>query len=353
LRAVTVAPGQVNSARLEEAPEPDPGADALLVQTLAIGVCGTDREILAGHYGEAPPSQSRLILGHESLGRVLAAPANAALKPGDLVAGIVRRPDPVPCAACAGGEYDMCRNGLYTEHGIKGAPGYGAERFLLEGDFAVGLDSGLGVAGVLLEPASIVAKAWSHIDHIGRRTSTWRPRTLLVTGAGPVGLLAALVGRLAGLETHVFDRVVRGPKPQLVADLGATYHHGDLASCPGLSADVVIECTGAAPVIGVLLARPGRDGVICLLGVSSAGHPVAFDLGRFNRRTVLGNDVVFGSVNANRAHYESAAKMLAAADPAWLRRLITRRVPLSNWAEAFELRPDDVKVVLDFALGEL
>lgn len=353
MRGVTVLPGKANSARLEDLPEPKLGPNALLVQALAIGVCGTDREILAGRYGDAPPSQARLVLGHESLGRVLAAPADAVLKPGDLVAGIVRRPDPVPCEACAGGEYDMCRNGLYTERGIKGAPGYGVERFALDGDFAVRLDLGLGAAGVLLEPASIVAKAWAHIEHIGRRTSTWRPRTLLVTGAGPVGLLAALMGRLQGLETHVFDQVTRGPKPQLVSDLGATYHHGDLASCQGLSADIVIECTGADPVIGILLARPGRDGVICLLGVSSSGHPVAFDLGRFNRRAVLGNDVVFGSVNANRTHYEAAARMLAAADKSWLRRLITRRVPLDRWAEAFERRPDDVKVVLDFALDEL
>lgn len=353
MRAVTVRPGQANSARLDDLPEPATEPNALLVQTLAIGVCGTDREILAGRYGEAPPSQTRLVLGHESLGRVLTAPPGAVLKPGDLVAGIVRRPDPVPCEACAGGEYDMCRNGLYTERGIKGAPGYGVERFVLGCDFAVALDPGLGAAGVLLEPASIVAKAWAHLEHIGRRTSTWRPRTLLVTGAGPVGLLAALMGRLRGLETHVFDQVAHGPKPQLVKDLGATYHQGDLASCQGLGADIVIECTGADPVIRVLLARPGRGGVICLLGVSSPGHPMDFDLGRFNRRAVLGNDVVFGSVNANRAHYETAAAMLAAADLSWLRRLITRRVPLASWAEAFERRPDDVKVVLDFALDEL
>lgn len=353
MRALTVIPGQANSARLDDLPEPAVGPNALLVQALAIGVCGTDREILAGRYGAAPASDARLILGHESLGRVLTAPAGAALNPGDLVAGIVRRPDPVPCAACAEGEYDMCRNGLYTERGIKGAQGYGAERFTLSCDFAVRVDPQLGAAGVLIEPASVVAKAWAHLEHIGRRTRTWRPRTLLVAGAGPVGLLAALMGRLRGLETRVFDQVTHGPKPRLVEALGATYHAGELATCEGLDADIVIECTGAEPVIRTLLARPGRDGVICLLGVSSPGRPTHFDLGRFNRQAVLGNDVVFGSVNANRAHYERAATLLAAADLSWLERLVTRRVPLANWTEAFERRPDDVKVILDFALDQL
>jgi threonine dehydrogenase-like Zn-dependent dehydrogenase len=353
MRALTVQPLKAGSARLEAAPEPAKAANTLLVQTLAIGVCGTDREILAGRYGEAPRPSQRLILGHESLGRVLAAPRGTGFAPGDLVVGIVRRPDPEPCTACAGGEYDMCRNGLYTERGIKGANGYGADRFTLDPRFAIRVASDLGACGVLLEPASVVAKAWEHLEHIGRRSRTWRPRSLLVAGAGPVGLLAAMMGRQRGLETHVFDRLAEGPKPRLVAALGATYHHGDLRACPGLGADVIIECTGAASVIAPLLQRPGRDGLICLLGVSAPGEPGSFDIGGFNRRAVLGNDVVFGSVNANRGHYEQAAVALAKADPTWLGALISRRVPIEAWPQAFERRPDDVKVILDFALDRL
>jgi threonine dehydrogenase-like Zn-dependent dehydrogenase len=348
MRAITVKPGVANSVRLDDVPDPEPRAGTLLVQALALGICGTDREIIGAEYGQAPPGDERLVLGHESLGRVLEAPAGSGFAEGDLVAGVVRRPDPVPCPACAGGEWDMCRNGLYTERGIKQAHGYGSERWSVRPQFAVKVDPGLGLLGVLTEPASVLAKAWDHIERIGARTRTWRARRALITGAGPVGLLGALMAAQRGLEVHVLDRAETGPKPQLVKDLGGTYHTGDVTELADLRPDVTIECTGAEPVVAGVVQGAGADGIVCLTGISSGGRVLPFDMGGFNRRTVLGNDVIFGSVNANLAHYEAAAQALARADRGWLGRLISRRVPLSRWAEAFERRPDDVKVVLDF-----
>jgi len=347
LKAITVAPGAPNTVRLEDRPEPAADRSTLLVQAIALGVCGTDREIISGAYGWAPPGKERLILGHESLGRVLEAPESSDFQKGDLVVGIVRRPDPVPCPSCALDEWDMCRNGQYTEHGIKSVDGYGAERFRLEPAFAVKVSPSLGMRGVLLEPASILAKAWDHIDRIGHRTRSWQPRTVLVTGAGPVGLLGALMGRQRGLDVHVLDRADKGPKPELVAALGGTYHAGalDEAFLP----DIIIECTGALPLVVDVLKRAGPDSVVCLTGVSSSGRPLPFDFGNFNRNMVLRNAVTFGSVNANRTHYEAAAEALAKADPRWLGRLITRRVPLDDWREAFTSHPDDIKVVLQFS----
>lgn len=346
MRALTIAPGRTNSARLDEMPEPAAADGAILVETLAIGICGTDREIASGRYGEAPPGQDRLVIGHESLGRVLEALPSAALKPGDLIAGIVRRPDPVPCAACAAGEWDMCRNGRYVERGIKQRHGYASERFRIEPEFAVKVAPELDVCGVLIEPTSVVAKAWDQIERIGRRSAAWQPRTVLITGAGPIGLLAALLGRQRGCELHVFDRALTGAKPELARELGATYHAGRL---DGETFDLVIECTGATPVILDAMRRVAPDGLVCLAGVSSGGHSMRFDVGRLNRSMVLENTVLFGTVNANRAHYEAAAAALARADRGWLRRLITRRVALSHWREALERRDDDIKVVLDFA----
>src|SRR5512143_1838538 len=182
MRAVTIEPGRAGSLRLEERPDPEPDGRRLLVQALALGVCGTDREIIEARYGGAPPGEQRLVLGHESLGRVLEAPPGCGFAQGDLVVGVVRRPDPVPCPACAGGEWDMCRNGLYTERGIKGADGYGSERFSLRPEYAIRLDPALGLSGVLVEPASVLAKAWDHIERIGARSRTWRPSRALVTG---------------------------------------------------------------------------------------------------------------------------------------------------------------------------
>jgi glucose 1-dehydrogenase len=345
MRALTVEPGRPNSIKLEDVPPPPESDGDMLVRALALGICGTDHEIISGDYGWAPSGAQRLIIGHESLGRVEQAPAGCGFSPGDLVVGIVRRPDPVPCPACAAGEWDMCRNGQYTERGIKQRNGYGSEQFRLEHDFAIKLDPALDKLGVLLEPTSVVAKAWEQVERIGARGAAWRPRVALITGAGPVGLLAALLAKQRGYDVHVLDRVEGGAKPKLARDLGATYHAGDLGK---LEPDIVIECTGAASVVLDVMSRNAPEGIICLAGVSSGGHKLQFDVGALNRAMVLENDVVFGSVNANRRHYRAAAEALAKADKDWLGRLITRRVPLDRWQEAFEPRADDVKTVLDF-----
>lgn len=348
MHALTVLPGVANSLRLDDVPEPPPSEGALLVRAIALGLCGTDREIVAGEYGSAPQGQKRLILGHESLGRVEQVPVGSGFAPGDLIVGFVRHPDPVPCPACAAGEWDMCRNGEYTEHGIKARNGFGAERFRIEPEFAIKLDPALDVLGVLLEPISVIAKAWDHIDGIGRRSHSWRPITVLVTGAGPIGLLAALMGVQRGLEVHLLDRNATGPKPELARDLGVIYHTTDIAALD-FRPDILIECTGAVPVITGALGRVAPSGIICLAGVTAPGSKAEIDIGALNRTLVVNNQVVFGSVNANRAHYKMAAQVLAKADKGWLRRLITRRVPLESWREAFERRSGDIKTIIEFA----
>ena len=346
MKALTVVPGSADSLGLREIAEPGTAEGSVLVQTLAVGLCGTDMEITAGKYGEAPEGAPFLVLGHENLGRVLEAPENSGLSAGDLVVGIVRRPDPVPCPACAAGQWDMCRNGRYTEHGIKGLHGFARDRYRADPDALVRLAPSLADVGVLLEPTTIVAKAWQHIDAIGSR-AFFEPKTAVVTGAGPVGLLAALLGVQRGLEVHVFDRVTTGPKPALVADLGATYHSESLATS-GVKADVLVECTGVASVVLDTLTCRAVDSVTCLTGVSSPGKTEPVDIGSVNRTLVLGNETVFGSVNANRSHYEAAVAALEKADKGWLRRLISRQVPVADFHDAFQRRDDDVKVVLDF-----
>lgn len=349
MRALAVIPGEPNTASLLETPVPPIETGSLLVQTLAIGICGTDREILDGRYGSAPPAQRHLIIGHESLGEVISAPESSGFVAGDLIVGIVRRPDPAPCRYCAAGEWDMCGNGRYTERGIKELHGYASEQFRIEPEFAVKVDPALRDVGALLEPASIVAKAWDHVYRIGGRSQAWHPESVLVTGAGPIGLLAALMGKQRDLDVHVLDRIHDGTKPDLVRALGATYHSGDLSTASHLEPDIIIECTGATPVIADVVTRTTRSGIVCLAGVSSPGRAISLDLGGLNRRLVLGNDVIFGSVNANRSHYESAAASLAKGDRSWLSGLITRRVPLTSWQKAFQRMPDDVKVIVDFS----
>lgn len=347
MQALTISPGTAQSLRLDEIDAPPVPDGEVLVDGLLLGVCGTDRELADGEYGWAPPGRDRLIIGHESLGRVAQAPPGSGFEPGDLVAGVVRRPDPVPCGACAHGEFDFCRNGRYTERGIKELDGFGVQRWTSAPEYLVKLDPALGRAGVLMEPCSVVAKAWDQVDRIGGR-AWFEPRTAVVCGAGPVGLLAALLGVQRGLDVHVLDVVTAGPKPGLVADLGATYQTAGLDTLlDEVRVDVVIETTGVPAVLAAALRNATPYALTCLLGMHDPEPPVALDLATVGRDAVLGNTVVVGSVNANVAHWRAAARALGEADCSWLLRLLNRTVPLSRAAEAFVPQPDDVKVVID------
>jgi len=286
VRALTVFPGKPGLAELVEVPEQDPTEGSVLVETIAVGVDGTDNEIVEGQYGEAPPGKDRLILGHESLGRVIDAPPGGAFARGDHLVAFVRRPDPVPCRQCAAGEWDMCSNGMYLEHGIKGADGFIAERFRVEADAAIRADPALGQLAVLTEPTSVVAKAWDHVERIGSRLS-WAPERALVTGAGPLGLLATMLAVQRGLETHVLDVTTEGPKPDLARRVGASYHTGSLDDFDR-PFDVVIECTGVGLLVLHAVEHLAPNGVMCLTGISGAGRTGAmFDTDMLNKAIVL------------------------------------------------------------------
>jgi glucose 1-dehydrogenase len=345
LKAIAIVPGRPETAGVIDLPEPAASDGSLLVRTLLIGMCGTDREIAEEGYGVPPPDEERLVLGHESLAEVIEAPEGSGFAPGDLIAGVVRRPDPLPCAACAADEWDMCRTGNFIELGIKERHGYGSERFRVDSRFAVPLAPALGDLGVLLEPTSVLAKAFEHAEQIGAR-AWFEPRIALITGAGPIGLLAALLARQRGLETHVVDLVTEGAKPRLVADLGAQYHSTPVAELT-LAPDIVIECTGVGEVVidATHVAAPGA--VIALTGISHSERVGEAQLDALNKDLVLGNKVVFGTVNAARRHYDQAADALARADPGWLARLITRRLAVPDWPAALQKRPEDIKIVVD------
>jgi threonine dehydrogenase-like Zn-dependent dehydrogenase len=340
-----VAPGRPDTARVEEIAEPGPDDGDVVVEGLLVGVCGTDVEIVEKGYGEPPPGHERLVLFHESLGRVVEAPPGSGLATGDLVAGIVRRPDPVPCRCCAVGQWDFCLNGQYTERGIKQHDGYGSQRWRVPTEFAVKVDPALGDLGVLAEPSSVVAKAWDQVERIGAR-ACFGPQHVLVTGAGPIGLLAALMGVQRGLDVHVLDRVTEGPKPDLVRALGASYHSGGVDALP-CAPDVVIECTGVGQLVFDVLTRTAPNAITVLAGISSGTRRITAEADAINKELVLDNDVVVGTVNANRSHWDAAVAALAAADHDWLARLVTRRVPMDRWPDALQKQADDVKVVVD------
>jgi threonine dehydrogenase-like Zn-dependent dehydrogenase len=240
----------------------------------------------------------------------------------------------------------MCRNGQYTERGIKQIHGFMSERWRIEPEYAMKVDPSLGLLGVLLEPTTVIAKALEQVLAVGQR-AFWQPKTVLVTGAGPIGLLAALGATLHGMQVHVLDRVETGLKPELVRELGATYHSGSVLEV-GFEPDVIVECTGVGAVIAESVQKIGAGGVVCLTGVGAGGvAPRA--TADMAAAVVLKNNVVVGSVNANKRHWYKATEALARADRHWLRRLITRRERPEDFARALERRADDIKVVVQFS----
>lgn len=347
MKAITVEPGKPGSVKLEEIAEPDIRDGSIVVEAIAAGVCGSDIEIAEGKYGWAPPGKTRLVLGHESLGRIIDPGPSGGFNKDDLVAGIVRRPDPVPCPNCATGEFDMCSNGRYTERGIKQIDGFMSERWRIEPEYAIKIDPSLGILGILLEPLAVVAKAVEQVGIIGRR-SFWQPEKVLVTGAGPIGLLAALCLQNHGVEVHVLDRSDTGSKPDLVRSLGAIFHSG-IVSDLEFEPDAIIECTGVGQVIYDSIRKIGANGIVCLTGIGQGGINSGAAVADVAASAVLKNNLIFGSVNANKRHWYKASQVLARADRSWLAKLITRLEKPENFKSAFERKSDDIKVVIQFS----
>jgi glucose 1-dehydrogenase len=351
---MSVQPGQLQSASIEHRPPPRPGTGELLVRGICVGICATDREVAAGRRGRPPEGADRIVVGHESLGVVVGdgngggdgggdgRAGTSGPKRGDLVVGVVRRPDPQPCVHCAAGDWDYCGNGRYTSCGITGRDGYGAELWCAPARFLTRVDPRLGTLGVLVEPTSVLIKAWERIQAFALRSGS---RTALVSGAGTMGLLAAMLAVQRDYRTYVLARRWTGRRTALVRSLGAVpVRPADASGHP--APDVVLDTTGSAVVIGEVLGLAARNAVVCLTGLADdVAAPPA--LAPVLDRLVTTNGVLFGTVNAALRHYERAVTALLAADAGWLGGLITRRVPVGNWPAALRREPDDIKVVVD------
>lgn len=349
MRAVAVVPGRPGSAHLTELPRPMvhdvPDGRGVLVQVIRVGVDGTDKEINAAEYGAAPPGESVLVIGHESLGRVVeVGPDVTELVPGDWVVATVRRPGHSVYDAI--GTSDMTTDDTYYERGINLRHGYLAEYYVDDADFIVKLPAALGEVGVLLEPTTVVEKGIMQAYEIQRRLRVWRPRRAAVMGAGTIGLLAAMVLRLKGLEVTVFG-LERRPylNSDLVEALGARYL--STRDVPVLEAaaqhgpfDLVFEATGFSPIVFESMQALAKNGVLVLSSVTGGDRRVEVPADRINLEFVLGNKVMVGTVNANREYFEHGVGNLVHCEaqyPGWLARLLTHPVAgLEHYGDLLE-----------------
>lgn len=355
MKSIAVIPGRKNSIHMQDAPDPAPVSDQVLIRVLRVGLCGTDAEINDGLYGEAPAGSSFLITGHENFGVVESVGGQVkGFRPGDYVVASVRRPCS-ECSNCRNGRADLCTSGRYTERGIKGRHGYMAERYAESPEFVFKIDPSLKEIAVLLEPFTIVEKGVSEALQIQRRLPS-APRSALVLGAGPVGLLAAAALRVRQLDTLVVSREPASDlRAQLAQAMGCRYESVPATPLDQLAGripppDVVMECTGSSAAAFAAMQILAADGILCLLSVTGGDKTDLAPESRINRDLVLRNNVVFGSVNASPAHYRRGIRDMKTAEKNWpgvLGRLITERLPWTQFATWFDRRGEGIKTTLE------
>lgn len=368
MKAIAVAPG-TRKLELIDLPRPRLARSSdVLVRVLDVGVCGTDREICAFEYGTPPAGSEHLVIGHEALGEVVeVGPAVTRVRPGDLVVPMVRRPCGRPeCRACQESRQDFCYTGLFHERGIKEAHGFMTEFVADDERYMNVVPAALRDVGVLAEPLTIAEKALRQIDDVQARLP-WVCRHELgkpagychravVLGAGPVGLLGAMALAATGFEVTVYSREpAPNPKSELVNAIGARYVSAQDATPEQLAArvgniDVVYEASGASAVSFELMRVLGTNGVFVFTGVPGRKAPISLDADLLMKRMVLNNQVLFGTVNADRLAFESAIRHLEEFDARWpkpLRALITGRFPVSSYESLLAGSPSGIKNVIE------
>jgi threonine dehydrogenase-like Zn-dependent dehydrogenase len=352
MQALVTTPGVEGATRIESVPEPAAGPGQLLLRTLEVGVCGTDREISEGHFGVAPAPGGDLILGHELLGVVLTPGEGFA--EGDLVAATVRR-SCGHCEACAQRSPDSCLTGDYAERGITRLDGFARELVAEDADQLIAVPPSLERLGVLAEPGSICARALRHALAIGGR-QPWAARRALVVGPGAIGVLATCFLRLHDFETWVAGLDPAGSeKARVVGELGARYVSAEETPTADLAAevggfDLVIEAAGNAQVMLDSVSLLSRNGVACLLGLDGRPQQVHADGRVIGFDVVLQNRVLFGSVNAHEQDWREAVRLLDEARTRWpgaLDAVVDLRVPPDDFDRAFH--HGGVKATLRFS----
>jgi threonine dehydrogenase-like Zn-dependent dehydrogenase len=343
VQALVTQPGKTHTTHIEDVPAVKAREGEVLVRTLEVGVCGTDREISAGLFGIAPEGEPLLVLGHEALAVV--ERDGYGFTRGQLVTATVRR-SCGHCIACAEGSPDSCLSGDYRERGITRLDGYDRELVAEDPAQLVEIPKSLGRLGVLAEPTSICERALRHSRTIGSR-QPWQLGRALVIGAGAIGLLTTYLLRLA--DVAVWTASLE-PENELVEQSGARYvstHDTELSDLGKF--DLVVEAAGNAQLMAQTLGLLGRSGVACLLGIDPRKQTVEIDGPVLGVDTILENRVLFGSVNARREDWLAAVADLDRARERWpeaLERFVTLRVPLDRFAEAFEHRAGKATLVL-------
>ncbi|MBM3835015.1 MAG: zinc-binding dehydrogenase [Verrucomicrobia bacterium] len=352
MRAVGVIPGKRELRLLEHAMPQITGAYDVKIRALDVGICGTDKEICTFVYGSPPNGSEYLVLGHESLGQVVEVGAGVSVfQPGDLVVPSVRRPCPhTHCGPCQADLQDFCFTGDFTERGIKMTHGFMTEYYVEEEKHLTHVPPELRDVAVLVEPLTVAEKALAQVWKVQERLP-WINRAAaspgaglraVVLGAGPVGILGAMVLVVNGFETYVYSRsTAPNQKAELIEAIGAKYISSQVETPEQLAErvgniDLVYEAVGVARISFEVLKVLGTNGIFVFTGIPAPKPPMDTYADEIMRNLVLRNQVVVGTVNADRAAFQAAIRDLGTFMyrwPAALRSLITGRYSIESYKD--------------------
>ena len=340
--------------------------DDIKLRVLRVGICGTDREEAAGGRSKPPAGQNELVIGHEMFGQVVEIGKSVTrVAAGDYAIFTVRR-GCGKCLACLMNRSDMCQTGDYAERGIWGLDGYQTEYVVDKEQYIVRVPAELEPVGVLCEPLSVAEKA---IDDAVRLQMARLPdasaaldwlheRPCLVAGLGPIGLLAALVLRLRGAQVYGLDVVDADTvRPRWLDHIGGLYIDGRQVSADKVDdqfgrIDLIFESTGVASLEFNLLDALAPNGIYVLTGIPGGDRPLEIQGAELIRSLVLKNQVMLGSVNAARSHYQMAVDDLAHGQLLWgdsLTQLITHHHAYTDFDTVLHNHPaDEIKAVIEW-----
>lgn len=367
MKAIAIVPGTTGSHFVDRAEPSVTAEDEVKVRVIRVGICGTDREEVSGGRAQAPEGKKELVIGHEMFSQVVGVGSSVTrVKKGDYAVFTVRR-GCGQCPPCLMSRSDMCQTGKYHERGIKGTDGYQTEFVVDKEQYIVRVPVELEAVGVLMEPLSVVEKA---IDEALRlqivrcpqaaTTPDWIfGRRCLIAGLGPVGLLAAMILRLRGADVYGLDVVdSTSARPKWLNVIGGHYVDGRQVPADQVEKhvgpmDLVLDATGIAALEFNLLDALARNGVYVLTGIPGGDRPLQISGAELVRRLVLSNQVMVGSVNAARGHFQMAVDDLSHAHLRWgkhIAALITNHYPSGQFAESVgHHSPDAIKEVIEWA----
>lgn len=258
------------------------------------------------------------------------------------------------------GMSDFTTSENFTERGIKGQHGYLTEYFVEEPGFLIKVPKSLEKIGTLLEPLSLIEKGLDETYKIQERLKVWAPKKAAVIGTGSVGLLTVMALKLRGLDVTAFART---KKPyinsDLVEELGARYISTEEIKLSEANKkygpfDIIFEATGNSKVAFESAEILAKNRVLILSSVTGGDEKIEIPADKINLEFVLGNKLMFGTVNANREHFELGIKDLVLAEayyPGWLDKIITHKVKgLDNYEKIIKLLDNDkglIKVVVE------